>query len=94
MPVTKMPTDLKECRAVWQRSLQRVDTAELQVNIESIEIQQQVIALELRMIAGENLGSERSLLRRAELENRMKQLCLVEQRAKLKEAIAGVTKRQ
>ncbi|HNR57171.1 MAG TPA: hypothetical protein PKJ51_01825 [Methanothrix sp.] len=77
-----------EARAeVWRESLRRIDQARWHVGAERIQLDLAIIDLENREAMGETLRSERSALKKREIENRMKELCLDDQELKLMEAI-------
>jgi len=83
--------DSPEARAaVWRESLRRIEGARWHVATERIRLDLAIIDLENREALGVNTRSERSALKKAELENRMKELCLDHQETKLREAIDGV----
>jgi hypothetical protein len=79
----RLPDDPKTRKAVWQTALNAVKKAQREVAIETIELNQKNISMDLEIASGKELRTEKSALRKLLFENRMKELCLIEQKKKL-----------
>ena len=86
-----LPREPEERIAVWREALHWIAQARWHVGTERVQLDLAIINLETREAMGENLRSERSALKRRELENRMKELCLDHQERRLQEAIDDVS---
>jgi hypothetical protein len=71
----------------WTFQLSQVEMVLKEVRKAKIAINSEMINLKVREIQGENLGTEISACHRKELENRMGELALLEQKKKLEEFI-------
>lgn len=85
----RLPDDPITRRAIWRTALGAVKKARREVAIEKIELDQENLNMDIEMAAGKNLRSEKSSLKKLIFQNRMKELCLIDQTNKLEEAIGG-----
>lgn len=86
----RMPSDQCEREKVWTGQLDRIIKAQREIFLESIDIGKKEINLDFQSISsGKDLLAEKSAVNKLKIENRMKALCLVEQKKKIEQALSA-----
>lgn len=85
----RLPEDPLQRAALWQKMLSEVDGELSNVAILKMQIAQDMAALQIRAMKGEELGTEISACHKRELQARMAELALGQQKEELSRAISG-----